>query len=148
MSKESCIQMVKDNHFCVLSTSKNNLPNSSLMLYLSNEEGDTLYMVTRKGSLKHANVVENPEVSLLIDTRENIKTSYSSVRALTAYGTASIIGDQEEESALFSLLTEKHPDLSVFSRMKDACIIKVTVKKFLYLDGIEDAKYYTLPESP
>jgi len=32
--------------------------------------------------------------------------------------------------------------------MKDACIIKVTVKKFLYLDGIEDAKYYTLPESP
>lgn len=143
MSMEHCIQMVRENSFCVLSTSKNNLPNSSLMLYLSSEKGDTLYMVTRRGSLKHTNVIENPEVSLLIDTRENIKSSYSHVRALTAYGKASIIEDKEEEEKILTLLTEKHPSLSFFNSMEDACIIKVTVKKFLYLDGIEDAKYYT-----
>ena len=144
MSRESCIQMVKENNFCVLSTSKNNLPNSSLMLYLSDEEGKTLYMVTRRGSLKHANVIENPEVSLLIDTRENIQMSYSSVRALTAYGEAAIIEDKEEEKKLLTLLTEKHPGLSFFKAMEDACIIQVAIKKFLYLDGIEDAKYYTI----
>ena len=31
--------MIKENNFCVLSTCKDNLTNSSLMLYLSNEEG-------------------------------------------------------------------------------------------------------------
>lgn len=147
VSLSHCIDLINENSFCVLSTSKNNLPNSSLMLYLSEEEGKTFYMMTQRGSLKSANVVENPEVSLLIDTREKALKSPGLVRALTVYGTATFINDKEEENQLLTRLTQKHPSLSAFSLLKDTCILKVTAKKFLYLNGIEDAAYYTLSGS-
>ena len=145
MSLDLCKAMVADNNFCVLSTCKDNLTNSSLMLYLSNEEQDKLYMVTLKGSLKYTNICENPEVSLLIDTREQILEEQGSVKALTVYGRASILEDPVFHEDILKKLTKKHPTLKALSRLEEASVLEVQVEKFLYLDGVNQATHYTLP---
>lgn len=144
MSLDLCKAMVADNNFCVLSTCKDNLTNSSLMLYLSSDTQDKLYMVTLKGSLKYTNICENPEVSLLIDTREQVLEEQGSVKALTVYGRASILEDPVFHEDILKKLTKKHPTLKALSRLEEASVLEVQVEKFLYLDGVNSPQYFTL----
>lgn len=145
MNMNLCKTLVKENNFCVLSTSKDNHPNSSLMLYLPDEHTEKLYMVTLKGSTKYSNILENPEVSLLIDTREKIAEGQSEVKALTVYGQASIIRDRKRTLNIIEKLVEKHPSLRAITEMDDSCIVQVEARSFLYLDGVSDARYVTVP---
>ncbi len=144
MSIDLCKSMVADNNFCVLSTCKDNLTNSSLMLYLSSDTQDKLYMVTLKGSLKYTNICENPEVSLLIDNREQVLETQGSVKALTVYGKASILQDPNFHEEILKKLTEKHPTLRDLTRLEEASVLEVQVEKFLYLDGVNSPQYFTL----
>ena len=140
MILEACKSMVKENNFCVLSTSKDNLTNSSLMLYLADADGTRLYMVTLKGSMKYFNMEENPEISLLIDTREHMLDPEAQVKALTVYGRATIINDQKRGLEIIEKLVERHPSLRALAEMEDAYVVQVDVRSFLYLDGVNDAE--------
>jgi len=144
MKMNACKDMVKENNFCVLSTCKDNLTNSSLMLYLSDEEGTRLYMLTLRGSMKYANMEENPEVSLLIDTREHLFDRDTEVRALTAYGRSTIIHDEKLNREIIDKLVKRHPSLDTLASMDKATVVQVDVKSFLYLDGVNDAEYITV----
>ena len=137
---EACKEMVRENSFCVLSTCKDNLTNSSLMLYLSDSEGLRLYMVTLKGSMKYISMEENPEVSLLIDTRERILEGETQVKALTVYGRSTILTDEKQIFGIIEKLVKRHPSLKTLAEMKEATVIEVEVKRFLYLDGVNDAR--------
>jgi len=141
MKINACKSMVKENNFCVLSTCKDNLTNSSLMLYLSDEEGTKLYMLTLVGSMKYTNMEENPEVSLLIDTREHILDHEPTVKALTVYGHSTIIHDEKLNREIIEKLVEKHPSLQALASMDKVTVVQVDVKSFLYLDGVNDAEY-------
>lgn len=137
---DACKSMVKENNFCVLSTCKDNLTNSSLMLYLSDADGTRLYMVTLKGSIKYFNMEENPEVSLLIDTREHMLDPEAQVKALTVYGRSTIINDKKLGLEIIEKLVERHPSLQALAEMEEASVVQVDVRSFLYLDGVNDAE--------
>lgn len=139
---ETCRAMVRDNNFCVLSTCRNNRTNSSLMLYLSEEDGTKLYMVTLKGSMKYCNMEENPEVSLLIDTREGVLGASEQVKALTVYGKSTMVKDPELGATLIQKLVERHPSLQSLAKMEEACVVQVDVESYLYLDGVNDAQHF------
>jgi len=136
--------MVKENNFCVLSTTKDNLTNSSLMLYLSETDGTRLYMITLKGSTKYFNMEENPEVSLLIDTREHMLDPEAQVKALTVYGRATLINDTQRGLEIIEKLVERHPSLRALAELEEASVVQVDVRSFLYLDGVNDAERVTL----
>ena len=144
MLVEVCKKMVRENSFCVLSTCRDNLTNSSLMLYLPDSEGLHLYMVTLKGSMKYLSMEVNPEVSLLIDTRERILEGETQVKALTVYGRSSILKDENEGMEIIQKLVQRHPSLQSLSQMKEATVVKVDIKSFLYLDGVNDAQRVAL----
>ncbi|MFH5835855.1 pyridoxamine 5'-phosphate oxidase family protein [Proteiniclasticum sp. C24MP] len=146
MNISLCKTMVKENNFCVLSTCKDLRTNSSLMLYMTDEDAQKLYMVTLKGSTKYASIVENPEVSLLIDTREKITERQPQVKALTVYGHASIIKDRDWSLEIIEKLVRKHPSLRALTEMDDSCIVQVDITNFLYLDGVSDARYVSLSD--
>jgi len=131
--------MLMDNNLCVLATCKENKPNSSLMQYTSNEDVSEMYMLTLKGSSKYRNILSNPEVSLLVDTRNN-----SNIRALTIYGKALVIEDAAPRQALITQLVEKNPDLAVFAGNPEVCLIAVKIESFLLLDGLVESSFFTL----
>lgn len=132
--------MLMDNNLCVLATCSENKPNSSLMQYTCNNDASEMYMLTLKGSSKYRNIVSNPEVSLLVDTRNNA----NGIRALTIYGKASIIEDASPRQVLITQLVEKNPDLTVFAGNPDVCLISVKIESFLLLDGLVESTYFSL----
>jgi len=62
--------LVLSKDSCVLATSARDKPYCSLMVYTADDQCREIYMVTYRKGTKYANLKENPNVSLLIDTRE------------------------------------------------------------------------------
>lgn len=133
--------MIKENNFCVLSTSRDNRPNSSLMQYVSSETGAEIYMLTMKDSTKYGNILNNPHVSLLVDTRAEVPGENRDIKALTAYGQAGIVTDKYEEKMLKERLVKLNPGLSVISESPESCVVRVEVESFLLLEGVNESIY-------
>jgi Uncharacterized stress protein (general stress protein 26) len=64
-------ELVGESGLCVLATSGPEGPHLSLMSYLAEEDGWTIYLLTKRGSRKHRNMEADSRASLLIDDRES-----------------------------------------------------------------------------
>jgi len=131
------MKILLDNEFCVLSTCRNDSPNSSLMQYVLNESCTKLYMLTLKESTKHINIINNPKVSLLIDTRESLYNEANQIKAVTVYGNASIIDHRKTMEEIIRQLVKKHTNLIAFASNNKVCVIEVCMDHFLLLDGVD-----------
>jgi len=110
------------------------------MKYVSNEEGSEIYMLTLKGSTKYNNIMNNKHVSLLVDTRGKSAGSRG-IKALTAYGDAQIVDDEDAERTLKEKLLKINPELSDIAESLEACIIRVEISSFLMLEGVNESSF-------
>jgi hypothetical protein len=107
------------------------------MKYATDENVSEIYMMASIDSVKCRNIKDNPNVSMLIDTR----LSESTPRALTIYGKAEIVVDKELKSGYLQKLLYVSPDLSVFGEASSSCIILVRITGFLLMDGITEGGF-------
>ena len=137
--------IVKANDLCVLATVSEGKPHCSLMSYVSDEEGDEIYMISHKQTKKYANLMANPIVSLLIDTREEEKGQRRiDVKALTVTGEFQTIKDPGKRNLIRSKFLKRHPHLADFLNDSGAEIFSIKIKSFQLLDGVKDAFFETI----
>lgn len=129
----------KSKDICVLATVSGGRPHCSLMAYVTDKNCEEIYMVTSKTTRKFENILANPNVSILMDSRE-IKPR-SKAQALTVEGTCAMITETGKKVNVRKTLSEKHPHLQKILSMPDAEILSVSVKSFLFLDGLTDAYF-------
>lgn len=142
---ERMIQLLKENHTCVLATCSDNRPLCSLMAYVADDHARVVYMITQRGSRKHANMRENPMVSFLVDTRQGGALSRTRrVLAMTVHGTYSVPKDPTERTTALKRILETHPQLEELASSPDAELFSIKVASFLLLDGPVDAYYHEL----
>ena len=142
---EKMKDIVKSNDLCVLATVSEGKPHCSLMSYISDEEGHEIYLVSHKQTKKYANLLENPTVSLLIDTREKEKGQRRIfINALTVSGEFQTIKDPGKRNLIRSKFLKRHPHLTEFLNDPGAEIFSIKIKSFQLLDGIKDAFYETI----
>ena len=142
---EQMTAMVKENDICVLATASDNRPHCSLMAYVADETGETIYMATPADSRKFANLGKNPFVSLLIDTRATHPREKT--KALTVSGVCETVKELKERSTAAASLLSVHPQLG--SILEDAGVELLCVKaeSFLLLDGVSDAHFVEVDSS-
>jgi len=133
--------MIRENNFCVLSTCRDDLPNSSLMKYICNEMVNEIYMLAIKGSNKYFNIVSNPHVSFLVDTRSESQENAELIQALTVYGDANIIEDEVMSKLLKERLVAANPNLAVLADNQESCVIKVKINSVLMLNSISESRF-------
>ncbi len=131
-------KMLKENNLCVLATCSNNLPNSSLMHYIYDGISMNIFMLTLRGSMKYKNITDNPQVSLLIDTRADLPRPGLPVMALTVYGKAGIVEDPQKHQALVEQLLAKNNSLAKLAGESQCLVIQVQIERMLLLDGVSD----------
>ncbi len=134
--------MVKEKDICVLATVSAGHPHCSLMAYVTDEDCREIYMVTYRKSRKYENLIKNPSVSLLIDTREDHRGSRRpEAKALTVSGTFQNIDDEAKRARIRSSLMERHPHLKELMNHPDAEIMSIRIDSFLLLNGLTDAHF-------
>ncbi len=137
---EQMKDIVKSNDLCVLATVAEGKPHCSLMSYLSNEEGNEVYMISQKQTSKYHNLMENPTVSLLIDTREKEQgRRRMDILALTVAGQFHPITDPDKIDFIRSQFSQKLPHLSDFLNHADSEIFCIRVKSYQLLKGVRDS---------
>jgi len=133
--KSILIDILLNNNLCVLSTCKNNIPNSSLMQYICDSRCTKIYMLTLKESTKYDNIINNSNVSLLIDTR--IHNNKQQIQAATLYGEASILDDKSVSKNIIGQLSNKHESLLNLASDINVCVVEITIKSALLLENVD-----------
>ena len=134
--------LAREKNMCVLATIAGAKPYCSLMAYAADDACKEIYMVTHRKTQKYQNLLENPAVSLLIDTRE--KTPRTSAQALTVEGEFERIEDESKKVKVRQILLENHPHLKAFIDHQDAELICIKINAFLLLNGLTDVHYEQL----
>ena len=134
--------LAKEKDLCVLATASGGAPHCSLMAYVTDEDCAEIYMVTQKNTQKYKNLLENPSVSLLIDTREDHRGPHRpEAKAMTLTGACEVIEDESKQALVRARLLKRHPHLNAFLGHPDAAILCVRIGSFLLLDGLTDAYF-------
>jgi hypothetical protein len=99
-------------------------------------------MISLKGTKKYRNLIHNPAVSLLIDTRDdNVGGDRRNVMALTVRGVFLQIEDRARQEELLQKLLARHPQLKDFAGRSEAEAFQVSAKSFELLEGVSNAYY-------
>ena len=131
-------KLLKENNLCVLATCSDQLPNSSLMQYVYDEINMSIFMLTLSGSVKYNNITANSQVSLLIDTRSDVKAVGLPVMALKVYGKAKIVTDLQRHQVLVDQLVAKFSNLTILAGDSRCLVIQIEIERMLLLDGVND----------
>ena len=142
MLLEDMKALAREKNLCVLATDAGGKPYCSLMAYVTDESCKEIYMVTHRRTQKYKNLMENPAVSLLIDSRE--KTPRNRIQALTVEGSFYRIKDVDKRTRIKKMMINTHPHLSEFVEHEDAEILCVRVSSFLLLNGLSNAHFQEL----
>ena len=137
--------LAREKNSCVLATIVDAKPYCSLMAYVTNRACTEIYMVTHRQSQKFQNLIANPAVSLMIDTRDT--SPRSAARAMTVEGAFQKIKDPAKEKKVRRKLLSAHPHLNEFMDHPQAEVFQVTIKSFLLLNGLTQASFEDLSDA-
>jgi len=142
---EEMKELLRSKNTCVMATVSGNEPHCSLMSYAVNENCREIYMMTFRNTRKYENLLHNPAVSLLMDTREEDHSAdRSHTKALTVSGHFELIENDATRLQVKNRLLERHPQLKTFAEDPDTEFFAVKVKSLQLLDGITDSSFISL----
>ena len=136
--------LVKQGHTCVLATAADGKPYCSLMAYVADKPCEEIYMVTHINTRKYDNLLQNPAVSIMIDTRET--KPRTEAQALTVEGTFCQIDNEKKQEQVRSLLLKTHPHLKQFMDHHEAALLCFKIQSFLLLNGLVDSHFIKLEQ--
>ncbi len=132
-------KILQENSLCVLCTEANGNPYCSLMTYILMDDLRTLYMISTLKSRKYKNLLANPNVSVLIDTRQKPNTtSTKKIISVTFAGIFQPLKGSESQKVRTNL-ANNHSELDDFLKDPNCAIFSVKLKSFLLLDGPIDS---------
>jgi nitroimidazol reductase NimA-like FMN-containing flavoprotein (pyridoxamine 5'-phosphate oxidase superfamily) len=139
--------LAREKDICVLATISGTKPHCSLMAYVTDDDCREIYMITHRRTTKYQNLLENPNVSLLMDTREEHHSAgRHHGKALTVSGTFEPMVDGEKRRSVRAKFLARHPNLKEFMDDPDAEPICIKVTSFLLLEGLTNAHFETVQD--
>ncbi len=122
-------------------------PHSSLMSYVSGQDGRVLYMLSLANTRKWLNIKNNHKVSLLVDDRAGLGDP-SALRALSVAGSAQEVLDSPERDQALARLLEAHPHLRPLAAQPECRVLKLTARRLQLLSGPSQAEAVELEQAP
>jgi len=131
--------ILRENSLCVLCTEADGKPYCSLMTYLLSDDLSLLYLVSTEKSRKYQNLLANPRVSLLVDTRQNRGTAAGeNIVSVTFEGLFQPLADAKT-LRIKANLAKEHGELAEILNHPSCVVFAIQLKSFLLLDGPVDS---------
>ena len=127
--KHTVGDLLKAQKLAVLSTHHNGQPYASLVVFASTEDLKQLLFATTRATRKYDNIVHDPRVALLVDSRSNLTADIHGAIAVTATGRAEEVSEKEKEAAL-KIYLSKHPHLKDFVHSPTCALLRVKVETY------------------
>ena len=122
--------VLSTQRFCVLATQGEGQPYGSLVAFAETEDLKQLVFATSRDTRKFSNLMSEPRVALVIDSRSNGDSDLKNAVAVTALGLAhEAVGDERERLARVYLA--KHPGLPGFIGSPEMALCAVAVEDYV-----------------
>jgi len=122
--------VIDSQYLAVLASVDTGKPYSNLVAFAVSEDLKTIVFVTSRNTRKYRNITANENISLLIDSRTNQPSDFSTAVALTIIGIAKET-ENEERERLVSLYLTRHPHLSQFANGPSQAIMRINVTDYI-----------------
>lgn len=140
------VELLQTQSIGVLGTSQNGHPYTSLVAFAARDDLKEIYFATHRSTRKYANLSRDHRVSLLIDNRTNRDQDFRNAVALTAYGTAEEV-KQDQRADLKNFLLAKHPLLKEFVLSPTCALCRISVKRYSLVKRFQDVMELVLDEA-
>ena len=134
--KESISAIFDHQKLAALATNMKNVPYTSLVAFVASIDLKEIFFATLKGTTKFQNLINNPNVSILVDSRKNKPSDFQDAVAISAEGIAEVIKNDKQK--YIALYLEKHPSLSEFIALPNCEIIRVKITKYQYISRFQN----------
>ncbi|WP_050738500.1 pyridoxamine 5'-phosphate oxidase family protein [Acetobacterium bakii] len=136
---EKVEKILRENTLCVLCTEGGGKPYCSLMTYIPNDDLRVLYMVSTLASRKFKNLLANPRVSVLVDTRQNPGASpEEKIASVTFEGSFQPLAASEMQR-IKTHLADDHLELNAILENPNCVVFSIKLNSYLLLDGPIDS---------
>ncbi len=120
----------------VLATEKDHQPYANLVAFSFSDDLRRIIFATPRNTAKYRNLVENPLVSLIIDSRRNDPYDFSGSIAITALGhSRELAGDMKIETLRNH--SERLPGLSDFLKLASIAVFEIEVHRYIIANGLD-----------
>ena len=147
MSKESSniqdtiLHVLERNRLAVLATQRDGQPHASLVAFTPLEGMRFLAFATYRETIKCDNIAQDPRVAILVEDRELDATYPGQRLVVTALG-AAIETPEAERHAHIAKHLARHPELQSFLSTSECVFIRVAVRAYQVVGGIDDVRWY------
>jgi nitroimidazol reductase NimA-like FMN-containing flavoprotein (pyridoxamine 5'-phosphate oxidase superfamily) len=125
--------ILRENTLCVLCTESDGNPYCSLMTYLLSDDLRVLYLISTRESRKFKNLLVNPRVSVLVDSRQH-PTAGANIVSVTFSGLFQPLADSETQRVK-SAFAQEHQELAEILNHPDSIVFAIKLTSYLLLDG-------------
>ncbi len=136
-TKESLASLIDSQKLAVLSTYSGGQPYVSLVAFAASDDLDHFFFVTPRATRKFTNILEHPQIALLVDNRSNNESDFGEASAVSILGKAREITYGEREMQL-RIYLKKHPYLEEFATSSTSAIVQVQVETFVLVDRFQE----------
>ena len=130
-------QLLAEQNFAVLATSREGCPYTSLVAFAVSEDLRRLLFVTGRSTRKFANLCHNPQVALLIDNRKNLGEDLREAMAVTVIGQALEVPSTDFPQRM-ALFLGQHPLLEEFATSPNSALLEVTVRRHILVSRFQN----------
>lgn len=120
----------------VLSTHRSGQPYASLVAFVGKEDLTEIFFVTPRTTRKHANLLADSRVALLINSSMNVDDDFHEAVSVTALGHAEEVGGVEKKDVLKRYLA-KHPYLEAFANAPTCALIGVKITSYVLVKNFQ-----------
>lgn len=136
----------KERH-AVLATDSGGQPYTSLVSFALSDDAKGLIFATPRKTSKYKNILNNRNVSLMVDTRSNTSKGYMQSEAVTILGTAFALRKGKKRDELCRLFTKKHPKLAGFVNAHSTALIFIEIKKAIHTGRFQTVTEWVVKNS-
>ena len=134
-------KLLDQQRLAVLATVGEEKPYTSLIAFDFTSDLSFIYFATPRETRKYANLISQPFVAFLIDSRTNSEKDFYQAAALTVQAMCQEISGEGKNSACLSFI-ERHPSLKNFVELPTTALIQATVEKYIYVKDFQQVYEY------
>ena len=123
--------------FAVLATSGDDQPHASLVAFVTTPDLRYIVFVTERDTRKYIQLIANPRVALLIDSRTNRAADPEAATAVTVSGLAAEVSG-DDRAQLIALYSARHPYLADCARAPTSAMMRVTVATYRVVSRFQE----------
>jgi len=135
--KRSVKSVLASQKLAVLATHRKGRPHTSLVAFAATADLKNVLFATIRATRKYVNVMADPRVALLVDTRTNRDADFHSAVAVTATGHAAEVRGPMR-ARLLKVYIAGHPSLEEFVKSPACALLRLRVNRYYVVSRFQN----------